>query len=372
MSTLADPVFFDRDVNTITAEYIDMYEKLTGKVLQPAQPERLFIDLIVYRETLLRIQANEAAKQNLVRYAQKDMLDYIGELDRCTRLPEQPALTTLRVTLIAAQTFDVVVPAGTRRGSKDGKYVFTTDVALTIPTGQLTGDVAATADVAGITGNGYLAGEINVEIDPVAYAQSIVNISVTLGGADPEADDHYRDRIILRPESFSTAGPEGAYIFWARSAHQDIVDVAVTSPSDGVINVYPLLSTGLPAAEILTLVSNTLTAKKVRPLTDHVFALAPTEVQFAINVAVTLYDWAGDDAETARQNIVALLEDYTAQLRAGLGYDLVLDQIKGRITGYRGVYKSNLIAPVVDQVLEANQWLNCTGINVTIAGYAHG
>lgn len=372
MSTLPEPVFFDRDVNTITAEYIDMYEKLTGKVLQPAQPERLFIDLIAYRETLLRIQAQEAAKQNLVRFAKGAMLDYIGELDRCTRLPEQPARTTMRFTLIAAQTFDIVVAAGTRRGSKDGKYVFATDALLTIATGQLSGDVTATADVAGIAGNGYLAGEVNVEIDPVAYMQSIANISVTVGGADAEGDDHYRDRVTLKPESFSTAGPEGAYIFWAKSAHQDITDVKVMSPSDGVVNVYPLMTTGLPAAEILTLVDNTLTAKKVRPLTDHVFVLAPTEVQFAINVAVTLYDWAGDDAETTRLNIVSLLEDYTAKLRAGLGSDLVINQIKNPIIGYRGVYDVTMISPAANQVLEDNQWLNCTGVTVSIAGYAHG
>jgi phage-related baseplate assembly protein len=372
LAVLPDPEFFDRDVNTITAEYVDLYEKLTGKVLQPAQPERLFIDMIVYRETLLRIQGNEAAKQNLVHFAKGIMLDYLGELDKCPRLEAQPARTTLRFTLLAGQSFDVVVPAGTSRGSKDGKYFFATDALLTIPAGQLSGDVTATADVAGLAGNGYLAGEVNGEIDPVPYMASVANISITVGGADIEGDDHYRDRLLLKPESFSTAGPEGAYIFWAKSAHQDIIDVAALSPSDGVVNIYPLMKTGLPAAEILTLVVNTLTAKKVRPLTDHVFAIAPTQVQFAIVVAVTLYDWAGDDAEAARSNIEALLQDYTDQLRAGLGYDLVIDQIKGRIQNYRGVYKSNLTSPVADQVLASNEWLNCTGITVTIAGYANG
>lgn len=369
---LNEPQFFSTDVSAITAEYVTLYEQLTGKVLQPAQPERLFIDMIVYRETLLRIQANEAAKQNLIRFATGDMLDYIGELDRCTRLPEQPARTTLRFTLAAVQSFDVVVAAGVRRGSKDGKYLFATDAALTILAGQLSGDVAATADIAGVAGNGYLAGEINVEIDPVAYMATVASISVTVGGSDTESDDHYRERITLKPESFSTAGPEDAYVYWAKSAHQDIVDVKVSSPSAGEVNVYPLMATGLPAAEILTLVAAILTAKKVRPLTDSVSVLAPTEVQFTIVAAVTLYEWAADDAETARANIESLLEEYAAKLRSGLGNDLVLDQIKHRITGYRGVYKSTLTAPVADQVLADNQWLNCTGITVTIAGYVNG
>ena len=79
--SLPEPSFIDRDPQAITAEIVAQYEQLTGKTLYPAQVERLLIDVIAYRETLVRIGIQEAAKQNLVAYARAPMLDYL------TRIP---------------------------------------------------------------------------------------------------------------------------------------------------------------------------------------------------------------------------------------------------------------------------------------------
>ncbi len=72
--TLPEPNFIDRDAGTITREWISLYEQKTGKSLQPAQIERLLIDVGVYRENLLRIKIQETAKQNLVNYASYPVL----------------------------------------------------------------------------------------------------------------------------------------------------------------------------------------------------------------------------------------------------------------------------------------------------------
>ena len=61
--SLPEPSFIDRDPQAITAEIVAQYEQLTGKTLYPAQVERLLIDVIAYRETLVRIGIQEAAKQ---------------------------------------------------------------------------------------------------------------------------------------------------------------------------------------------------------------------------------------------------------------------------------------------------------------------
>ena len=71
--SLPEPSFIDRDPQAITAEIVAQYEQLTGKTLYPAQVERLLIDVIAYRETLVRIGIQEAAKQNLVAYARADV-----------------------------------------------------------------------------------------------------------------------------------------------------------------------------------------------------------------------------------------------------------------------------------------------------------
>jgi hypothetical protein len=77
---IAEPNFIDRDPAQITSEMIAQYEDASGKKLYPAQAERLLIDLFAYRENLVRIAIQEAAKQNLVAYSRAPMLDYLGEL----------------------------------------------------------------------------------------------------------------------------------------------------------------------------------------------------------------------------------------------------------------------------------------------------
>jgi len=84
--SLTEPSFIERNPAVITAEMVTLWEAATGKTLYPAQVEALLIDLIAYRENLVRIGIQEAAKQNLVAYARAPMLDYLGELVGCYRL----------------------------------------------------------------------------------------------------------------------------------------------------------------------------------------------------------------------------------------------------------------------------------------------
>lgn len=83
---LPPPEFISRDVSTITNEIIQMYESLANKKLYPAQADRVFIDVIAYREMLLRSAINETGKQNLVAFASGVMLDYLGQFFGVTRL----------------------------------------------------------------------------------------------------------------------------------------------------------------------------------------------------------------------------------------------------------------------------------------------
>ncbi|WP_176555960.1 baseplate J/gp47 family protein, partial [Escherichia coli] len=110
---LTEPDFIERDADKITAEMIAKYEADTGKTLYPAQAERLLIDLWAYREMLVRVAVQEAAKQNLVAFAREPMIDYLGELVGVYRLAAQPATTTLQFSVDEALAIDVLIPAGT-------------------------------------------------------------------------------------------------------------------------------------------------------------------------------------------------------------------------------------------------------------------
>ena len=298
------------------------------------------------------------------------MLDYLAELVGVTRLPATPARAQLRFFLISVQAMDVTVPAGTQVESADGLMIFATEENLTIAAGASFGDAWASANIPGVAGNGYALGVIKSLVGSVPYINSVANQTTSAGGAEEETDDRLRQRIKEAPEQWSNAGSKGAYKFFAKGAHADIIDVAVTTPSAGVVNVYPLLSTGNPDSAVLSLVTAALDDEKVRPLTDQVQVLAPTAIAFTIAGSVTLFDWA--DTASVQAAIDTALAQYEAELQSTLGRDIVVSQIIAMINGVYGVYKTVLTAPAADTVLADNEWADCTSRSVTIAGYVNG
>lgn len=368
MTDLPEPHFVDRDPVAITADLIATYEAMTGRKLQPAQVERLLIDLVAYVDTLQRIAIQETGKQNLVAYATGVNLDHHGLLLGVTRLPAKAASTTLQVTLSQAQPTDVTVPRGTRVKSKDGAAIFATDADLVIPAGDTGGTVDASAAEVGERANGYLPGEIATLMDPVAGVSAVVNISTSYGGAAVEGDERLRRRIQEAPERFSVAGPGGAYRWHAMSAHQSLVDAAVVSPSPGVVEVYPLGKDGIPAAEILADVAAYLTDDKVRPLTDQVSVLPPTEVTYTIDASLTLL--RGADQASVEIAARKAAEAYAEGRRKGLGRDLIESQVIAALS-VPGVYRVHLASPT-ERVLDGFEWANCTSISLAVAGVADG
>ena len=166
---LPEPNFIERDPEKITQELIVMYEEMTGKTLHPAQIERAIIDMIAYESSLVRIGIQEAAKQNLVDFARKPMLDYLGSLLGVSRNSAQPARTTCRASIQETLAFNITIPSGTKIESKDGKVIYKTLSSVIITAGTLNIDVLCEAETAGIIGNNYLPGEINNLLSPVQY-----------------------------------------------------------------------------------------------------------------------------------------------------------------------------------------------------------
>lgn len=360
--TLPEPDFIARDPAAITAELIAQYEQMSGKTLYPAQVERLLIDLLAYRETLVRVGIQEAAKQNLVAYARAPMLDYLGQLVGVTRLPAQPARATLRFALDATLASPLPIPVGTRVESGDGVVAFATDGAATLPAGSVSLDIAATCQDAGSAGNGWQPGQIVNLMDDLGDMDVVVtNTAVTAGGVDEEDDERLRERIMLAPESFSNAGSVAAYRFHALRAHQNIVDVAVVSPTPGVVQLYPLLKTGLPDANMLALVQATCSAEKVRPLTDRVQALAPAAVDYVIEAQLKLFGSA--DAALVRAAANDSAATYAAYHSAALGRDIVPSQIIAALQ-VDGVYEVTLVSPQRLELAE-NEWARCSAIRLT-------
>jgi len=365
--SLPEPSFVDRDPAALTAEMVADYEAYTGRTLQPAQVERLIIDLIAYRESLIRVAIQEAAKQNLLAFASFPMLDYLGELLGVVRLVEAPAIVTLAFSLASPRASVTAIPAGTRVRSGDSRVTFATDKAVEIPAGALSIEVTATADITGTIGNGYIPGQIATVLDPLPGVTA-ANSSTSLGGRAGETDDRLRARIQQAPESFSVAGPAEAYRWRAISAHQSIIDAAVLSPRPGLVRVHVLTDNGLPGAEMLALVNEVLSDDKVRPLTDTVEVVAPVRIPYTLTAAVTLYRTA--DPISTMAAVQAAAAGYVEERRAGLGRDLVPSQFISALS-VAGVYRVELASPAW-QDLGPEEWADCTGITLTQAGSADG
>lgn len=358
------------DPNLILADMISAFESAAGRTLQPAQVERLLINLYAYRESLVRNAIQYAAQQNLLAFASFPMIDYLGALLGVTRLAAQPATVTLQFTLANALTVAYTIAAGTQVAASDGQQVFATDAELVIAPGASSASVNATATVAGPGGNGYLAGQINVALNPSALVSVVTNTSTSSGGSAPESDDHLRTRIQAAPNQFSAAGPAGAYRFFALGVDPSIIDVQVISPAPGQVNVYVLTgpstvqpapapnNIGIAGPALLAEVQAALNADKVRPVTDTVSALAVSEIDYQINASITLYSDADPTVTMAAVQTAA--EQVAIQLASKIERDIVPSQIISALS-VPGVYAVVLSAPLYTQ-LSPGQWANCTSI----------
>lgn len=315
--------FVDTDTNTVVNALIQSYEAFTGRTLYPADPARLFIlwvaDIIIQE----RVNIDFSARQNVPRYAEGEYLDSLAELFKdAYRLEPEKAKTTLRFTLSIPLEVATIVPAGTRV-TVDGEIIFQTLQALTIPAGDLFGDVEAECQTAGEIGNGFVPGQITQLIDIFPYFGSVENVSESDGGADEESDAAFYERMRESVETFSTAGPLGAYEYYAKSASALIVDVKATSPEPGEVDVRVLLSGGqLPGEEILKEVLDILNADKVRPLTDHVTVAAPETVPYDIDFTYWTQEGGAISDDKVAENIAAAVRAFKEWQGAKMGRDV--------------------------------------------------
>lgn len=367
LSNLNPISFADADAETVKAEIIKKYEEASGRTLAQGDPIRLFLlaiaDVIISQRELI----NFTGRMNLLAYAKGDYLDHLGALLDVGRIPAKAAETTLQFTLSAAQTSATLIPLGIRVTSQDEKAYFATDENMVIEAGETTGTVRATCLAAGNTGNGFSIGTLNKLVDPLPYVDSVKNVTASSGGADTESDDSFRQRIHEVPESFSDAGAYGAYAYFAKSANADIVDVSVTSPSPGEVKVVPLLSGGtIPGEEVLKDVLEVCSADKVRPLTDHVTAEAPTEVTYNIEASYYINSDDSGQAVTIQKAVEKAVDSYKLWQRSKLGRDIDPSKLYEMMV-QAGARKVVVTAPVVT-ALKGTELAKPETVSVTFKG----
>jgi len=360
---LPEPHFVDRDPVAILNECVAKYELDAGRALTPAQVESLLIRLIAYRETLIRIAIQEAAKQNLLPWARFPMIDCLAQIVGTSRLPALPARVPIGFTVVAGA--ERTVPAGTRVRAKDRKAIFATDADITIAAAATFASGWATCEVPGTVGNGYVAGQVSELVGTLAFAATVANTATSGGGTASEDTERLRGRIPTAADEDAVAGPRELYIALAKGAHQDVLDATCTKPADGVVRLVILVKPGGDASAVLLAVEEAADEDFARPFTDTVQVEEATVVEYEIEAELEMYAGttpADRDASLALAQAAAVA--FAAERAAGLGRRIVETALQVALKVGSVEVVSVLSSPAAVAVDEV---ATCTSISVELA-----
>jgi len=315
--------FLETDAQRLATDIISTYENLDGRKLAQADPLRLIFLSCASVITKQNVAINDAAKQNLLRYARGDVLKHRGAEWDTPILEATAATTTLRMHLSTPLSTSRIIKNGDLLAtSNEGAIFFASTHDVVIETTDLSVDINLKCTTTGPEGNDFAIGEINSLVKPLPYIDRVENITVSAGGALEEDVESYRNRIYLAPEKLSNAGPSGAYEYYAKSASALINDVFVDSPEPGYVNISILLQNGaLPTQEIIDAVYVKVNDRTVRPLTDFVTVGAPETITYDLDVTYYIETNAVDKT-LIHQRIEQAIDDYEKWQSSKIGRDI--------------------------------------------------
>lgn len=309
---------------SMVKDYQYKYSEITGKSysLPRADPMALILYACSVQIFQALLYVDRAGKQNLMKYTYSEFVDHIAALRGISRNGAKAASTTVRFTLSAAQKEPVAIPAGTR--VTNGKEIyFSTQEYAEIEAGKTVIELECICSKTGIVGNDFLPGEINVLTDPIRYVQSIENTNVSDGGTDIESDESVIERTYYAPSGYSVAGPDDAYVYWAKTFNTDIADVKITSPDPVEVVVTFIMAGGeLPEESVIEGLQNYLQDKKIRPLTDHVTVKKPDLENYVINVRYFINKSDSYKALSIQNEVNAAIADFTIWQSSKIGRDI--------------------------------------------------
>lgn len=352
VNNLPEVEFVSADKEKVVTYLMNVYTAVTGRTLAKADPVRLFILVIASVVIMLLNKINYTGKQNLLKYAEGENLDNLVALLGVERIPGTSATLTEQFTVSSALSFNVTVPKGTRVSAGSQIY-FATNETLVIKAGQTSGWVQCTCQEIGDIGNGLMAGTVTTMVDVVPYIASVVNTTTSEGGADREDDETLRTRAEEAPESFSTAGPTGAYEYFAKAASSLINQAKAVSPEPGSVDVYIVEMGGsLPGKELQNTVLAYLSDETRRPLTDRVAVKVPETTSYNINM--TYYLGKGIDTETIRGNVENAVTNYIAWQDSKMGRDINPDKLI-QLCLTAGAKRVEITSPVFTKIKDGSR-----------------
>lgn len=329
MSTHASEyTFVQADGDAVLTELISKYEELTERTLNPSDPDRLFISWVADIVTQERVLLNYAANQNIPSRAMRENLDALGEFIYGLKRPQaESAECTMRFVISVPQATAVTIPMGTKITDGSQTFIWETKADAIIPIGETAVQVKAICQTPGTVGNGYASGQINllIDIDNIPFYESCANIDTSSGGSEQADDDTYYELMRQRLEAYSTAGPKGAYEYFAKSVSSDIADVCAINPTNkpGYVNIFAIMQDGSIADDgTKKLIFEACNDKKVRPLTDIVEVLDPEEENFDIDFTFYIVRNSERSVNDISVAVEAAVDEYVKWQTGKIGRDI--------------------------------------------------
>ncbi|SIQ10895.1 baseplate assembly protein [Marinobacterium stanieri] len=212
------------------------------------------------------------------------------------------------------------------------------------------------------------------DLDQLAANYQVERLLLDAGNPDAfppvpatyEDDNSLRRRVQLSFEGFSTAGPEGAYIFHGLGADADVLDISALSPTPGQVTVTVLSRSGTGAADasLLAAVEATLSDDAVRPLTDQLSVQSASIINYSVVASLTLFP--GPDAAVVLNAAQVALNAYI-ETNHRLGRDVTLSGLYAALH-QEGVHNVELVQPVADILAAPHQAPFCTEVDLSIGG----
>lgn len=358
--------FIDENINNIEIALKEGYEEIMGITIKDGDPINDFIGWVTYIFTIVKNDINYTGRMNLLRYAEKEYLEAIGELVGVERIQEKGAKATIKYTFSKTFPSVVTIPKGHKVAA--GNLYFGADENIELKIGEREVSGVVTCLTPGVIGNDLQIGEINIIVDDIPFLLSVSNTSISSGGVNQEDDESLRTRIQLKPTAFSTAGPVAAYKYHVLTAHQDIIDVHIYTPeeSPGVVKVIPLLKNGvIPERSILEIVEKRLQDDSVRPFTDKVEVFAPTSTPYNINLKWWLSK--ENDVSIVTQNINNAVLEYRAWQKEKLGRDINPNKLIQLLIG-AGAKRVEIIEPTFTKLDKTKIAQETSSITVSYQG----
>lgn len=371
--------FIETDSEKIVSEIVESYESKTGRTLLPADPDKVFISWIASLIVQERSLINFAAGQNIPSRAIGENLDNLGEFIYNVKRPQAKAAECiLGFELSAPQVSDIPIPKGTKVTDKSKKLVWETTSDVFVPIGDTYIEVGAVCQTAGIIGNGYAEGQINtlIDVDNVIFFKSVTNVNTSSGGTQTATDAEYFELMRQSLEAYSTAGSKGSYEYHAAAVSTEIGDVCAINPAEkpGHVEIYAIMKNGSIADDIIKQqILAACSDDKVRPLTDYVEVLDPTQVIFDISVNFFVDKNSSKSISDITAAVNAAVSEYAAWQTQKIGRDINPSRLMWLLQS-TGIKRAEITQPVFTELADGSsqntpQVARTGKITVTFGGY---